>query len=268
MNALLLTEAEIDRLAECEAVIEGGWQTTIDVANALLEIRDLRLYRKDYATFETYCKGRWGFERAHAYRLMDAAGVVQNLSPMGDIQPTNERQVRPLTDLEPEQQREVWKEAVETAPNGKVTAAHVEEVKAQKVEPAKPKAAERRDKVLTIQNLTKALAKEFGPILRNRGLDSAITFSWTKGEVEEVIETECGWRYTAIVDRGEITINFSRSQNERCERIENPAARKALISAGPVSDHGSFLDQLERVKTNSQKEAEGIKDMTQKTQPQ
>jgi surface antigen len=28
--------------------------------------------------------------------------------------------------LEPSQQREVWQEAVETAPNGKLTAAHVE----------------------------------------------------------------------------------------------------------------------------------------------
>ena len=247
MNALELTKAEIDRLAECEAVIEGGWQTTIDVANALLEIRDLRLYRKGFATFETYCRGRWGFERAHAYRLMDAAGVVQNLSPTGDIQPTNERQVRPLTDLEPEQQREVWKEAVKTAPNGKVTAAHVEKVKAEKVKPAEkpdetdahiqtvknaatpevmPKPAEKPP--MTIQNLTKALVKEFGPILHNRGLDSMITFSCTKGEVEEVIETECGCRYTAIVDRGQITIAFARAQNERCEQIEKPAAPQSV----------------------------------------
>jgi hypothetical protein len=36
--------------------------------------------------------------------------------------PTNEAQVRPLTDLEPEQQREVWLQAVDSAPMGKVTA--------------------------------------------------------------------------------------------------------------------------------------------------
>jgi len=38
------------------------------------------------------------------------------------------------TKLPPEQQAEVWQEAVETAPNGKVTAAHV----AQVVEKVKP----------------------------------------------------------------------------------------------------------------------------------
>ncbi len=39
---------------------------------------------------------------------------------------TNEGQARPLMGLEPSQQREVWQEAVETAQNGKLTAAHVE----------------------------------------------------------------------------------------------------------------------------------------------
>jgi hypothetical protein len=33
--------------------------------------------------------------------------------------PTNEAQVRPLTDLEQEMQREVWLQAVDTAPMGK-----------------------------------------------------------------------------------------------------------------------------------------------------
>ena len=34
----------------------------------------------------------------------------------------------PLSELEPEQQREVWKEAVSTALGGKVTAAHIKKV--------------------------------------------------------------------------------------------------------------------------------------------
>lgn len=44
---------------------------------------------------------------------------------MGDIP---ERQLRPLAKLEPEQQREAWKKAIETAPDGKVTAKHITEV--------------------------------------------------------------------------------------------------------------------------------------------
>src|SRR5690606_12947595 len=49
-----------------------------------------------------------------------------------DTVPATERQARPLTKLPPEQQREAWAEAVETAPRDvdgrpRVTAAHVEE---------------------------------------------------------------------------------------------------------------------------------------------
>ena len=64
------------------------------------------------ATFEEYCKERWGMNRAHAYRLIDAAEVVNNLSPIGDI-PANESQARPLTALRdnPELQRAAWERA-------------------------------------------------------------------------------------------------------------------------------------------------------------
>lgn len=44
--------------------------------------------------------------------LMDAADVFDNLlekcDPLDHILPTNERQVRPLTKLEPQQQQDVW----------------------------------------------------------------------------------------------------------------------------------------------------------------
>jgi site-specific DNA-methyltransferase (adenine-specific) len=65
--------------------------------------------------------------RNYANRVIAAAEVTANLVPMGTI-PATERQARPLTVLEPEQQREAWQRAVETATNGKVTAAHVQAV--------------------------------------------------------------------------------------------------------------------------------------------
>jgi len=61
---------------------------------------------------------------SRAYRLIDAAQVVRILSPVGDIQPTSERQIRSLTKLEPEEQREAWK--IATAISPKPTAAIVE----------------------------------------------------------------------------------------------------------------------------------------------
>jgi hypothetical protein len=43
--------------------------------------------------------------------------------------PLSQRVVDQVKDLPAEQQREVWKEAVKTAPNGRVTAAHIKKVK-------------------------------------------------------------------------------------------------------------------------------------------
>lgn len=125
---VMLTEDERSCLKTHEAVIERGLKTFYEVGAALLEIRDGKLYRETHATFEDYCRERWQLKQSHTYRLMDAASVIENLksSPNGGTLPDNERQIRPLTSLPPEQQAEAWKEALETAPDGKVTAAHVE----------------------------------------------------------------------------------------------------------------------------------------------
>jgi phage N-6-adenine-methyltransferase len=121
-----LTRQERSRLDVLEEVIEYGLQTFVDVGNALTEIREGRLYRQDYSTFEDYCRDKWGMERRHAYRLMDAAETVKNVSHGTQILPANERQARPLSRLEPPQQVEAWEMAVEAA-HGRVTSAHVDE---------------------------------------------------------------------------------------------------------------------------------------------
>jgi hypothetical protein len=97
---------------------------------ALIEIRERKLYRDvlGYDTFEMYCKERWDFKRAHAYRLIDSAIVLENVSPIGDIKPTSESQARPLTKLEPEQQKEAWQKVIDIAPQGKITARLVSKV--------------------------------------------------------------------------------------------------------------------------------------------
>jgi hypothetical protein len=93
----------------------------IEVGRALLEIRDSRLYLGTHSTFEDYCRERWNLSERRSYQLMDAAKNIQNLN-QGTTLPDSERVVRPLTSLEPDQQREVWQKAVETVPEGKTTA--------------------------------------------------------------------------------------------------------------------------------------------------
>jgi len=122
-----LTPQDADTLAAQEGVIARGLQTFYDVGSALATIRDERLYRADFGTFEDYCQERWGISRIHAHRLIGAAEVRDRLLPTGNTLPENERQARPLAQLPPEDQPAAWQRVVETAPEGRITAAHVAE---------------------------------------------------------------------------------------------------------------------------------------------
>ena len=126
-SAKPLSPAEVQILEHYEQIIAQGIETFVEVGQALLAIRDQRLYRQSYTTFEDYLRQRWDLSRSYAHRMIDAAVVVEHLLPNGNIVPVNEAQARPLTSLPPEQQQEVWQQAVETAPAGKVTAKHVQQ---------------------------------------------------------------------------------------------------------------------------------------------
>jgi hypothetical protein len=129
---LPLTQAESKRLRECEKAIERGLDTFYQVGNALAEIRESRLYRISYATFEDYCLERWKMSRPRAYQLMGAASVLNNLSTIVD-KPTTESQARELASFEPDVQKAVWQIAIGTAPTNDrgepvITAAHIKSV--------------------------------------------------------------------------------------------------------------------------------------------
>ena len=107
-----LSIQETNELERCEIVIKQGLETFVEVGQALMTIRDKRLYRIKYGTFEDYCRDKWGVSRIHAHRLIESTGVIANLLPIGNI-PQTESQARPLTKLEPEIQREAWAQVVE-----------------------------------------------------------------------------------------------------------------------------------------------------------
>jgi hypothetical protein len=91
-----LTIVEAGRLRALEAVVERGLQTFVEVGVALSEIRDRRLYRVTHATFQHYCRARWGFSRQRALQLIDAAEMTTTVVTAGLPAPANERQARVL----------------------------------------------------------------------------------------------------------------------------------------------------------------------------
>ena len=123
-----LDAAEERDLGRMESTIAANLAAFFKVGFALMEIKTRKLYRAEFRSFEEYCRGRWEFNRAHAYRLIGAAEVCKSLSPIGDIPlPENECQVRPLIGLAPGTATKAWKRACEAAgANGRITGALVQ----------------------------------------------------------------------------------------------------------------------------------------------
>jgi len=138
VEAGALTRSEESKLVELESTIEDGLDTFVEVGSALAAIRDSRLYRGEFGTFEEYCDKRWKLARRQAYRLIDAAAVVGNVSHGTQTPPTSERQVRPLVALPPVEQPAAWQRANEIAEaeGAPLRARHVE----QAVQERKPRA--------------------------------------------------------------------------------------------------------------------------------
>jgi hypothetical protein len=199
---------------------------------ALRELRDRRLYRSTHKTFEEYCKDRFGFGRSRSYRLIDAVTVVENLAdnsemlPIGQqILPTTERQVRPLTKLEPEQQREAWSKAVESAggkvPSGRIVKDIVQIIK-EKTQKAVPNPYH-------VGDICRIIASS-DPELKGKGGQWCI--------VSEIHEFSC----TVKIYQGEITIRL-----ENLRLIDYSTADCEALARLCDRLHQIYSDDLEEV---------------------
>lgn len=124
-----LSGPEEAALVHLEEIVRKDLRAFMRVGNALAEIKNRGLYRL-HGTFREYCRQQFDLGKSHFNRLILAADVVENLkvslpkqmSPTGghlgdiiDLLPANERQVRPLLGLKPDQQRQVWRVVIDEA---------------------------------------------------------------------------------------------------------------------------------------------------------
>ncbi|MCK5230312.1 MAG: DNA methylase [Desulfobulbaceae bacterium] len=102
------------RLTELENIIAANQRKFYQIGKALKQIRDERLFRDLlFDSFDAYVKDRWDMARSHAYRLIEASNIIENLSPIGDgILPENESQARVLAHLNKDDQRKIWREFI------------------------------------------------------------------------------------------------------------------------------------------------------------
>jgi len=166
-----LTEQELAERHRLEQKVE---RTFVEAGKALRDLRDRRLYRDHYKTFEAYCQVRFGYTRRSVDYLIAGSGVVDNLNTRREqhqdaapemrknlsqkILPTKLEQIRSLNNLEPEQQCQVWEEAVEAAggkvPSGRIVKGIVERLKEKHL--PQLSITYKRGEVFTLQGLTGA----------------------------------------------------------------------------------------------------------------
>ncbi|MBN3948811.1 MAG: hypothetical protein HWQ38_21060 [Nostoc sp. NMS7] len=237
----LTEEEQRDRL-HLERRVERAF---FEAGKALTELRDRRLYRSTHKTFEDYCRDRFGHSRQQSNYLIAAAGVYENLTTIGcqnvanenlttngsQILPTSERQVRPMTKLEPQEQQEVWLRAVELA-GGKVPTGRI-------VKDAVQRIMERTRVPNTYQlgEVCQILAKD-NPELRGKG------GCW--GIVSQVNEFSC----TVKTWNGEYTVGLQhlKSYNylpAECEQMREISDRiNRVYSSGLEESVQRFLESL------------------------
>ena len=89
-----ISVAESARLNELEKTIKDGLRTFVAVGTALAEIRDSRLYRAEYPSFDNYVQAALGIKKSYAYQIIESAGAAKSVSAIADIK--NEAQAREL----------------------------------------------------------------------------------------------------------------------------------------------------------------------------
>lgn len=103
-----LNDRETALLSECEETIAAGIMTFAEVGEALLVVRDQKLFRREYATFEDYCVAKWQISRSRAYQLMSAAELVSTFVDKGLPAPSSEALARALAAVPEDDQGTVW----------------------------------------------------------------------------------------------------------------------------------------------------------------
>ncbi|MEM8602592.1 MAG: hypothetical protein AAGF24_01990 [Cyanobacteria bacterium P01_H01_bin.121] len=129
-EAYALSPKEEALLARCEREAQEGLKGVARLGRALQIIRDQRLYRRDFHTFEEYVQDRFGIERQTAYRFIDGYQVISDLrgrelNPR--LLPSTESQARELKRVTPNKRPAVLKAAASLHPDGKITARNIKQ---------------------------------------------------------------------------------------------------------------------------------------------
>ncbi len=158
-----------DRFEVLDATVKKGMAFFVEVGQALMEIRDKKLYKHEFKTFAEYTQERRGITSRRAYQLIDAAGVMANLKKVKHVThlPKNERQALALIPVPPKNRAAVMEVVVKKSNGTPITAKVIKEA-------AKPFKEKKKEKPKVY-----AAAKEKGVSTFNATNDNIEWAKWT-----------------------------------------------------------------------------------------
>lgn len=226
-----------------------SWKSSVGCAASQLRILLFDGYERGawealgYANWTECVKAlaeEFSISERHLWRL-HAANESENLLTPGSVGRIPEKALRPLTSLPPEQQRVVYEKAVETAPNGKPTAAHVEAT----VRSVLPLAAP--IKLQPVPASTFVSPKPAGEVVRSEmRFVPARPFIGTEYEemAEEFAEDEDGYEYQNDEDEEDY------SEFDTVTVTDASGSEEAITVTGGIAGITEALEIANEVKTN------------------
>jgi hypothetical protein len=137
-----LSDEELQEFRHLDRTVAKAAKAFVDAGIALARIKEKKLYRQKYDTFEEYCSAVHNISRSYAYHLAKAGAIVHGMSTIEDISQESlnllqcESHVRELARLPDTESRVEILEIV--ADGNEVTAARIREAVEAKLE-AKPR---------------------------------------------------------------------------------------------------------------------------------
>jgi len=174
---------------EIREYIHKGVEAFERVAKDMLMIRDQRLYREEYDTFEEFCRGTLGRSKTHVNRMIQAGDVIRGLMAAGEtVLPNNEHLARQLA-VYPERDRQlIWQRAKQIAArnNEKPTYQTIRDAALEIVPSNKTK--ERWTKVLLRRLEKAARALKMSPDFTILGLDSMLKIVFELVKIRQALD--------------------------------------------------------------------------------
>jgi hypothetical protein len=123
-----------------------------DVAEMLHRAHQERAWAAlEYSSWKSYCEAEFQMSKQRSFQLLDFVEIkrtIQESTTVDRVIPQSERQVRPLTQLEPEQQPVAWDRAVEIAEGLQPTSKQVEQAVTEVSPPEKSYEDRYREKIM------------------------------------------------------------------------------------------------------------------------